>query len=134
MTQWFSELTLNVILRIIARKRNYGNACEADQKEARRCLKAMREFFHLMGLFVVGDSIPCLRWLDLSDHEKAMTENAKELDTILSEWLNEHRQKRASGESVGDQDFIDVMLSVLDGIKITEYDTYTIIKSTSLIT
>ncbi|XP_019454573.1 PREDICTED: cytochrome P450 82A3-like isoform X2 [Lupinus angustifolius] len=81
MMQWFGELTLNVILRIIAGKRNYDNACEADQEEAQRWLKAMREFFHLMGLFVVGDSIPWLRWLDLGGHEKAMRANAKELDT-----------------------------------------------------
>ncbi|KAE9604378.1 putative cytochrome P450 [Lupinus albus] len=133
MTQWFGKLTLNVILRIIAGKQIYGNACEADQDEAQRWLKAMREFFHLMGLFIVGDSIPWLRWLDLGGHEKAMKENAKELDTILGEWLDEHRQKRASGETAVDQDFIDVMLSVLDGIMITEYDTDTIIKATSLV-
>ncbi|XP_019440638.1 PREDICTED: cytochrome P450 82A3-like isoform X1 [Lupinus angustifolius] len=133
MMQWFGELTLNVILRIIAGKRNYDNACEADQEEAQRWLKAMREFFHLMGLFVVGDSIPWLRWLDLGGHEKAMKENIKELDTILGEWLDEHRKKRASGETTVDQDFINIMLSVLDGIKIIEYNTDTIIKSTLLI-
>ncbi|KAK7283329.1 hypothetical protein RIF29_12771 [Crotalaria pallida] len=135
MMQWFGELTLNVVLRIIAGRRYCGaDVPEANQEEAQRCLKAMRGFFHLMGLFVVGDSIPWLRWLDIGGHEKAMKETARELDIMLGEWLEEHRHKRASGEVTMDQDFTDVMLSVLDGTQdFAGYDTDTIIKATTSI-
>ncbi|CAB4265804.1 unnamed protein product [Prunus armeniaca] len=36
-----------------------------DSKCVRRRQKAMREFFHWVGLFVLGDAIPWLSWLDL---------------------------------------------------------------------
>ncbi|KAJ1436950.1 Cytochrome P450 [Sesbania bispinosa] len=115
MRQWFSELTLSAVLRMVAGKRCFG---ATGEEVSRRCLKAMRDFFRLNGLFLVGDAVPCLRWLDLGGHEKAMEETAKELDSILGEWLEEHRQKRASGVVAGDQDFMDVMLSCLDATRI----------------
>uniref|UniRef100_A0A2N9FC00 Cytochrome P450 n=1 Tax=Fagus sylvatica TaxID=28930 RepID=A0A2N9FC00_FAGSY len=133
MKQWFADLTLNVILRMIAGKRYYGDHSDADDKEvARRCQKAMEEFLRYTGLFVVSDAIPCLGWLDIGGHEKAMKKVAKEIDTILEEWLEEHKQKRASGEAKGPQDFMDVMLSVLDGKDLEGFDADTVNKATSM--
>ena len=67
-------------------------------------------------------------------YEKAMKETAKELDVMISEWLEEHRQKRALGEGVdGAQDFMNVMLSSLDGKTIDGIDADTLIKSTVLV-
>ena len=133
MKQWFGELTLNTVLRMMVGKR-YGAASEVDEEDALRCLKALREFFYQLGLFVLGDAVPWLRWLDWGGHEKAMKETAKELDAIFGEWLEEHRQKRASGEvSDGGQDFMDVMLSILDGTELGGYDADTINKATSLV-
>jgi cytochrome P450 len=109
MKQWFGDLTLNVVLRVVAGKGYSGN-----DEDARRCQKAFREFFQLMGQFVVGDAIPYLGWLDLGGHEKAMKKTAKEMDCLATEWLEEHRKRRASGEAKGQQDLMDVMLSILD--------------------
>nr|POE68348.1 cytochrome p450 82a4 [Quercus suber] len=75
------------------------------------CQNAVWDFFNLLGLFVVSDAIPYLRWLDLGGHEKAMERTTKEIDNILGEWLEEHKRKRAFGETK-EQDFMDVMLSV----------------------
>ncbi|XVE94802.1 hypothetical protein REPUB_Repub02eG0040900 [Reevesia pubescens] len=134
MKQWFGDLNLNVILRMVAGKRYFGAGVASDEKEIRRCRKAMREFFHLAGLFVVRDAIPFLGWLDLGGHEKAMKKTAKELDSIMEEWLEEHRRKKESVGEVakGEQDFIDVMLSVLDGIDLSGYDVNTVTKATAL--
>ena len=82
---------------------------------------------------MVSDAIHCLGWLDIGGHEKAMKKVAKELDTILEEWLEEHKQKRASGEAKGPQDFMDVMLSVLDGKDLEGFDADTVNKATSMI-
>ncbi|KAF7829718.1 cytochrome P450 82A4-like [Senna tora] len=108
---------------------------DADVKEAdgRRFLEALKEWVHLLGTFIVGDALPFLRFLDLGGHENKMKKIAKELDSVLDEWLEEHRRKRTShpiGE--GDQDFIHVMLSFLDGSKLEGYDADTVIKATAL--
>ncbi|GMY28566.1 cytochrome P450 CYP82D47-like [Fagus crenata] len=130
LKQWFGDLSLNVILRMVAGKRYFGTSASSD--EARRCQEALREFFHLAGLFVVGDSIPYLGWLDLGGYEKAMKKTAKELDCIVTEWLEEHKEKKGSGGGKGEQDFMDIMLSVLNGANLGGFDADTVTKATCL--
>lgn len=129
LNRWFEELTLNVVVRMVAGKRY--------EDEAGRCQKAISEFFHLIGIFVVSDAIPWLGWLDVKGHERAMKKTAKDLDVILESWLQEHRQNRARGEvkTEGQQDFIDVMLSLQDQGHLSNflYDPDTSIKSTCLV-
>ncbi|XP_003634362.2 cytochrome P450 CYP82D47 [Vitis vinifera] len=133
MKQWFGHLSLNVILKMVVGKRYFGYAAESKEKGAQQCQKAIREFFRLMGLFVVSDALPFLGWLDVGGHVKAMKKTAKELDGIAQEWLEEHRRRKDSGEADGDQDFMDVMLSILGGRDTTDYDADTINKATALI-
>ena len=133
LKQWFWDLNLNVILRMIAGKRCFGTSDGVNEEEARRCQKALEEFFHLMGLFVLSDAIPFLGWLDWGGHEKAMKKTAKELDSILGEWLEEHKRRRASSEAKGEQDFMEIMLSILDGKELEGYDADTINKATCLV-
>ncbi|PRQ26949.1 putative cytochrome P450 [Rosa chinensis] len=135
MKQWFGDLTLNVVLRMIAGKRyfNVADGNLSDEKEARRCQKAMRGFFHLVGAFVLGDAVPWLKWWDLGGQQKAMKDTAKELDLIAMEWLEEHKHRRTTlGKAKSDQDFMDVMLSVLDGSRVSGFDADTVIKATCL--
>jgi hypothetical protein len=54
------------------------------------------------------------------------------LDSIFGEWLDEHKRKRAAGEAKLEQDFMDVLLSVLDGKDIAGYDADSINKATCL--
>ncbi|KAJ6400149.1 hypothetical protein OIU84_015742 [Salix udensis] len=77
MKGWFSDITLNVILKIVVNKRyvNYGGV------------------------------------------EKKMKKTAKNIDHALEKWLEEHKQKKASGTTKGEEDFMDLMLSVLDDVK-----------------
>lgn len=138
LNRWLDELTLNMVVRMVAGKRYFGaSAARDDGGEARRCQKAIGQFFHLIGIFVVSDALPFLWWLDLQGHEKAMKKTAKELDAILEGWLQEHRKKRASLEAKGeeDQDFIDVMLSLQEEGNLSnfQYDPDTSIKSTCLV-
>ncbi|CAB4303115.1 unnamed protein product [Prunus armeniaca] len=108
MKPWFEGLTLNVIFRMIAGKRCFMNGDLSEEKEERQWQKAMGEF---------------ICW------QKAMKRTAKELDSILAEWLEEHKQKRTKGK---DQDFMDVMLSAIDGAYIAGFDADTVIKATCL--
>ncbi|XP_015967315.1 cytochrome P450 82A1-like [Arachis duranensis] len=128
MKKWFSELAFNTVLRMIVGKRYFGSMDAASEEKAKRCLKTMREFMHLVAVFTVGDAIPYLRWLDLGGHEKAMKKIAKELDEILSEWLEEHRKNRVLDE----QDFMGMMLLILRDNDIDGINVDTIIKATTL--
>lgn len=137
LNRWLEELTLNMVVRMVAGKRYFGVSANCDDDEARRCQKAINQFFHLIGIFVVSDALPFLRWFDVQGHEKAMKKTAKELDAILEGWLQEHRKHRVNGEvkADGDQDFIDVMLSLQEGGHLSnfQYDSDTSIKSTCLV-
>ncbi|CAJ1946846.1 unnamed protein product [Sphenostylis stenocarpa] len=66
--------------------------------------------------------------------EMAKKETATELDSIGGEWLDEHRRNKASSEKVDGvhQDFMYVMISLLDGNTIDGIDADTLIKSTVL--
>ena len=133
MKQWFGDLTLNVILRMAAGKRYFSASDASENKQAQRCRRVFREFCHLSGLFAVADAIPFLGWLDLGRHEKTLKKTAKEMDSIAQEWLEEHRRRKDSGEVNSTQDFMDVMLSVLDGKNLGDYDADTVNKATCLV-
>ncbi|XP_022133139.1 cytochrome P450 CYP82D47-like [Momordica charantia] len=139
MKQWIGELTMNLILGVVASKRYFGPAAMVEEDEARACQKATKEFLRLMGLFTLGDAAPHLGWLDVGGHVKAMKRTSKELDHILTQWLEEHKKDRASGGSKEDKDFMDVMLSTLEETpdavvsdSIHSFDVDTIIKATCL--
>ncbi|KAL5847521.1 hypothetical protein ACOSQ3_011045 [Xanthoceras sorbifolium] len=136
LKRWFEDLTLNVVVRMVAGKRYFGASVTCDDGEARQCQKAINKFFHLIGIFTVSDALPSLWWLDLQGHERAMKKTAKELDAVLEGWLEEHRQRRISGgiKNEDEQDFIDVMLSLEEEGQLSnfQYDANIGIKSTCL--
>lgn len=132
LKQWLGDMTLNVILTMVAGKRYSVAAAGDEKKEARKVQTALRELFDYLGMFLVGDAVPYLRWLDWGGHEKAMKKSATEMHAIVEEWVEEHKQRRAKGDAKGEQDFIDAMLSVLDGADLGNFDADTIVKATSL--
>ncbi|XP_038717897.1 cytochrome P450 CYP82D47-like [Tripterygium wilfordii] len=129
MRQWFGDMSLNTILKLVAGQKYSEKSALND-----RMKKAMRQLFEYLGMFVLRDAAPFLGWLDVGGHEKSMKKTAEELDSFLGQWLQEHKRKRDLGEVEGEQDFMDVMLSVLDDVNVATsgYDVDTIIKSTCL--
>ena len=140
MKKWFGEITLNVAMRTVVGKRFGRESGGGGGGDDDRCRKSIREFFRLLGTFVVGDAIPWLRCFDFGGHEKVIKKTAKELDQILEELLDEHKEKKklvCEGQ-LGDedikQDFMGVLLSILDDAEeVSRYDADTIIKSTCLV-
>ncbi|XP_059623754.1 cytochrome P450 CYP82D47-like [Cornus florida] len=133
MKQWFGDLSNNTIVQMVGGKRYFGNSDECDKGERRRYKKVMRNFGYLFGVFVLSDEIPFLGWLDWGGYKKAMKSTAKELEALIGGWLEEHKQKRLLGEKgKGEQDFMDVMLNILEDAKISGFDTDTINKATCL--
>ncbi|XP_004505090.1 cytochrome P450 CYP82D47-like [Cicer arietinum] len=124
MKKWFGNIALNVMFKTVMGKRFDG-----DEEENQRIRKALRDFFDLHGSFVISDTMPFLRWLDLDGREKEMKKTAKELDEFVSVWLDQHkRNKNPSGE----QDFMDVLLSAVDDKDLDGRDADTAIKATCL--
>ncbi|KAK2419766.1 cytochrome P450 82A3 [Trifolium repens] len=135
LKKWFAQLTLNMVLRMVVGKRCFGDMVdEKNKEESIRFLDNIRDFIRLTGTFTVGDAVPFLKWLDLGGHEKEMKECAKKFDILLSEWLEEHREKKVLGSDkvVGERDFLDAMLLVLNDQPIEGFSADTIIKATTL--
>ncbi|KAI3875407.1 hypothetical protein MKW98_000084 [Papaver atlanticum] len=132
MRQWIGDLTLNMSSRMIAGKRCFGDATDG---EAEKCQKGLRGFVKAMGLITLGDIIPFLRSLDLDGQEQEMKSVGKDLDRILSGWLEEHKMKRSRSSLTDDQkDWMDLMLSAVEkNSKLQGYsDADTINKATCL--
>ncbi|XXG60267.1 hypothetical protein AAC387_Pa04g2219 [Persea americana] len=140
LKQWCGEMTLNIVCRMVVGKRcfNYshhddGNGGGDDDRDGRRFRKAITQFFNLLGVFVVSDVVPFLKWFDFQGHKRAMKAAAKEMDSLLSMWLDEHRKRRSLAEGeVTNEDFMDVMLSIIEDDHISGYDRDTTIKATCL--
>ncbi|MCD7449608.1 hypothetical protein HAX54_000836 [Datura stramonium] len=130
MKEWFGDLIMNTMVKMLFGKTYRSNEGEGINKAH----KAIRRFFELMGAFVVADFLPYLRWLDIGGYEKAMKVVAKELDSIVEEWLEEHKRKRDSEgiKSGEEEDFMDVMLSICQNRDMLEFDDDTVIKATCM--
>nr|BBD34763.1 putative cytochrome P450 [Eschscholzia californica subsp. californica] len=132
LKHWFADLTLNIIVKLIAGKPGHyhvdkyyttssSNMRIEDKvaEAARRYHKQFRDYFRLVGQFVVGDAVPILRWLDLGGYEKEMKITRRDLGVLMDEWLEGHKRKTTSADDDNDKsrerkDSMDVMLSVLD--------------------
>ncbi|KAK4268243.1 hypothetical protein QN277_024926 [Acacia crassicarpa] len=113
--EWLERLTVNIIVRMIAGKRYFGNLKDVDDEEARRVVKLIKDFMHISGEFVPSDMIPFLGWFPWEGKVlRSMKKIASDLDTLASSWVEEHRVKKKKEESSEKQDFIDFMLSVIE--------------------
>ncbi|KAI3776927.1 hypothetical protein L1987_46718 [Smallanthus sonchifolius] len=65
---------------------------------------------------------------------KGASQVASGLDSVVTKWLEEHRKKRAYGDTTTETDFMDVMISVTEanGL-VADYDADTIIKATCMV-
>lgn len=111
----FGDLTMNIIVRMLAVKRYFGTGGNQD-KDASRFQKAIEDFMHLVGLFVVSHAVPLLGWIDLlRGYKGKMKKTAKELEHVLGSWVKELRHRRkTSSITESEQGFIHVMLSLTD--------------------
>lgn len=126
---WFYGVSLNILIRMVGGDRCYGSGAQTEN--TRRCQKAWSDMFHMLGVLVVADYVPFLRWLDIAGHEKRMKEVAKELDCILQGWIDEHRLRRKKeNDSSRGQDFVDVLLSILGDKKLGGYKPDDVNKAT----
>uniref|UniRef100_A0A7N0UDA9 Cytochrome P450 n=1 Tax=Kalanchoe fedtschenkoi TaxID=63787 RepID=A0A7N0UDA9_KALFE len=118
MKQVFFHLTMNVMMRMIAGKRYFGDKVE-DAEAAERFQRIVRETFLLAAATNLGDYVPLVRWLGMGSTEKRMAALQKERDAFMQSLVEEHKQRNSKQEP-NQKTMIQVLLSLQE----TEPDYY----------
>ncbi|XP_031097381.1 cytochrome P450 CYP82D47-like [Ipomoea triloba] len=123
MKEWFGKLIIDSMLHLL-----FGHRYEEVGGWVK---EVFRRNFELLGMFIVGDYLPWLRWLDIGGYEKAIKENTKEMDRVMEDWLQEHKRNRNS-KSKEEEDFMDALLSqfVSNTDILNGFDADTVVKAT----
>ncbi|KAB5526634.1 hypothetical protein DKX38_020481 [Salix brachista] len=115
----FFELTLNIMMRMIAGKRYYGENV-SDVEEAKRFQAIHAEAFLLSGKTIIGDYIP---WIKSKKMVKRLVECHIKRDNFMQYLIEEQRTKIREGDCCGEKkrNLIQVLLSLQE----TEPEYYT---------
>ncbi|GFZ18790.1 cytochrome P450, family 81, subfamily D, polypeptide 8 [Actinidia rufa] len=95
----FSELTFNIIMRMIAGKRYYGDDL-ADCEEAKGFRELVSEAFKYSGVSNPADFLPVLRWIDFKGFEKNLAKLHKRIDSRLQGLIDEHRRDKSKNTMI----------------------------------
>uniref|UniRef100_A0A6P3YSE0 cytochrome P450 81E8-like n=1 Tax=Ziziphus jujuba TaxID=326968 RepID=A0A6P3YSE0_ZIZJJ len=125
MKSMLLELTFNIIMRMVAGKRYYGDEV-SDEEEARQFRELMKEIFETGGVSNPGDFLPILNWLGIDGFERSTKRLAKRSDQFLQGLIDEHRNSKESRNTM-----IDHLLSLQQSQP--EYYTDKIIKGLMLV-
>ena len=93
----FSELTFNIIMRMVAGKRYYGEDVK-DVGEAREFRELVSEVLKMSGATNPGEFVALLRWIDYGGLEKKLKGFAKRTDVLMQGLIDEARNKGEEGE------------------------------------
>lgn len=115
----FSDLTFNIIMRMIAGKRYYGGDLE-NLAEAEEFRELVSKAFMAAGASNPADFVPVLRWIDYNGFEKNLAKTHSRMDRLMQGLIDEHRRDRSKNS------MIDHLLSLQESQP--EYYTDGIIK------
>ena len=120
----FSELLLNITMRMVAGKRFYGDDMK-DVEEAREFREISKEILEFAGTSNPGDFFPILQWIDYQGYNKRALRLGKKMDVFLQGLLDECRSNKRS-DLENRNTMIDHLLSLQESEP--EYYTDEIIK------
>ncbi|KAI9200527.1 hypothetical protein LWI28_009456 [Acer negundo] len=101
----FFELTMNVMMRMIAGKRYYGENV-ADLEEAKRFKEIRAETFKLGSTTNIGDYLP---WFKSKELEKGFLECQRKRDEFMQGLVDQHRSRIAKEKT---KTLIEVLLAL----------------------
>lgn len=130
----FSELSFNIIMRMISGKRYFGEQV-VDIEEAARFRDIIRETFELSGASNPVDYLPFLQWIDYQGLEKRMLKLRRETDGFLQGLIDKHGSTSLSTTSIQgetNKTTMDVLLSLQEAEP--EHYTDEIIKGIIVVT
>ncbi|KAG2315965.1 hypothetical protein Bca4012_066814 [Brassica carinata] len=108
-------LTLNVVMRMIAGKRYYGQ----DNAEAKEVRELISEMFELGGCVCIADFLPILKLYDFDGYVKKVKKLGSKLDKFLQGLVDEHRRNR------GKTEFNNTMITHLLTLQESQPEDYT---------
>ncbi|KAF9622011.1 hypothetical protein IFM89_029231 [Coptis chinensis] len=116
------ELTLNVMMTMIAGKRYFGGQVE-ELEQAKRFQEIVQVTLSISGASNIGDFLPILSWIGVKGIEKKVWNLKEKRDKFLQELIEEHRISRNGGTQTKEKNatLIDVLLSLQE----TEPEYYT---------
>lgn len=121
MKSAFFELTLNIMMRMIAGKRYYGDDAQ-NKEEATRFKEIVKETFQASGATNIADYVPLLKWFGQHKLESKLKTLQVKRDKFMQDLIEEHRRIRRSNDSeMSNKTMIDVLLSLQQ----TESEYYT---------
>jgi len=104
----------NEIFRMVLGYRFSGSGRPEEDAEGHDFKDVIDELQQLKGLFMFGDFVPWLRFLDIGGIEKRMKAVQGRLDTFLNKVVAEHEAKRRKGPiAESDKDMVDVLLRTM---------------------
>ncbi|KAG8377507.1 hypothetical protein BUALT_Bualt08G0040100 [Buddleja alternifolia] len=121
----FLELTMNVMMRMMAGKRYYGENVE-DAEEAKRFREIVTETLRLGGATNLGDFLPVIRWLGVGDAEKSLIEVQNKRDAFLQELVEECKIRFRSygGDAAATEGKTKTMIEMMLALQEKEPDYY----------
>lgn len=131
MKSMFFDTVLNVMMRMIAGKRYYGDKVE-EMEQAKRFRDIVYDTFRHGGASSIDDFLPVLRWLGMGGAEKRLAELQKRRDSFMQELVEECKEiMRNNGGGEGKKEtMIEMLLSSQE--KEAEFYTDEIIRSLML--
>ncbi|RVW81653.1 cytochrome P450 81Q32-like [Vitis vinifera] len=128
MKTTFFEVTMNVMMRMIAGKRYYGgNVVEVE--ETAKFQEIIEDTFRLGDTTNIGDYLPVLRWLGVKGKEKGLRELQRKRDRFMQGLIEEHRTRMAkesySSSSCRAGEKKKTMIEVLLSLQEKEAEYYT---------
>lgn len=131
MKSMFFDTVLNVMMRMIAGKRYYGDKVE-EMEQAKRFRDIVYETFRHGGASTIDDFLPVLRWLGMGGAEKRLAELQKRRDSFMQELVEECKEiMRNNGGGEGKKEtMIEMLLSSQE--REAEFYTDEIIRSLML--
>ncbi|KAH7665297.1 isoflavone 2'-hydroxylase protein [Dioscorea alata] len=113
-------LAYNVIMRMIANKRFYGDADESSSEAAKEFKEIVKETSSIIAASNPADFFPVVRWLGFGGYEKRLKRLRKRRDKFFQGLIDEHRMKKkeANGSRDGEgspaarSTVIDLLLSM----------------------
>jgi hypothetical protein len=110
-----ATLISNIISRMVLNKRHAGVADPNSTQIEKDFPDMIQTHFRLAGLFVPGDFIPALKWLDLGGLEAQMKDHGKRMDAFVADILSQHRERRSQGPvPKNEHDMVDVLLDQME--------------------
>ncbi|CAL5385436.1 unnamed protein product [Camellia sinensis] len=121
MKSAFFKLTFNVMTRMIAGKRYYGEGVE-NSEEAKRFQEIVSETGQLGAEKNVGDFFPFVRWFGIKGSEKKLIDLHEKRDKFMQDLIEQHRSNESGfGGGERKRTMIEILLSLHD----TEPEYYT---------